>query len=426
MIADGMDTSIVSHLFPRIIADWGTSIEEVTMAVTGGLVALAVGGLLAGPIADRWGRKPILMTGFVLFNLTTAGLGLSSSFMEFFGLRLIACVGLGIVMPISMTMVADWIPSAHRAQMVLLTFLGGSGGSIIGAYLAAAMIPTFGWQTMVIVAGLAPLILVPFYVLLVPEPPAMVIALGRPAKQLKRSLSFIAGNPDDVETSVSASVKTSEKNVFATLFSKVLLISTLLIWALTLLAQGTLQLVLQYLPILLQQPAPGPRLTTAESGLAVAMLGWGGIVGVLLFSFVLKWTNRFLAGIAAAMIAIISFSIITFGNFELSGLMIMLLVAGIGVASLPAITGAITAVAYPTKNRATGTGTASVWGRVGGMISGATGGALIAIGFTLQSIFAVLTIPAALIVITLLGLRAEARRRARGAQRTKATEAENT
>ncbi|PTT64170.1 MFS transporter, partial [Arthrobacter sp. HMWF013] len=93
MVADGMDMSIVSHIFPRLISEWGTSIGEITATVTAGLVALAIGGFIAGPAADRWGRKPVLLAGFVLFNLTTAGFGLTSTLEAFFALRLLACVG---------------------------------------------------------------------------------------------------------------------------------------------------------------------------------------------------------------------------------------------------------------------------------------------------------------------------------------------
>ncbi|PTT67098.1 MFS transporter, partial [Arthrobacter sp. HMWF013] len=331
-------------------------------------------------------------------------------------LRLLACVGLGVVMPVSMTMVADWVPAARRAQMVALTFLGGSGGSIVGAYLAAALIPSFGWQTMVVVAGLVPLLIIPFYAAFVPEPPAILIKQGRPAAKLERALSVIAADADNVDRTVFTSEKAARQNVFAVVFSKMLVISTLLIWVLTLVSQGILQLVLQYAPILLQQPEPGPGLTTAESGLVVAMVGWGGIIGVVLFSFVLKRFNRFYTGAFAAVLAITGFCVIAFGSFDTPTLMVVMLLAGMGIASLPAITGAVTAVAYPAEARATGTGTALVWGRVGGMLSGATGGILIALGFTLQSIFAVLTVPTAIALAAFLGLRADSRRRARLSQ----------
>ncbi len=417
MVADGLDTSIVSHIFPKLIANWGISIGDVTIIVTGGLVALAIGGFSAGPAADRWGRKPVLLAGFVLFNVTTAGLGFASTFEAFFGLRLLACVGLGVVMPVCMTMVADWVPTARRAQMVVLTFLGASTGSTVGAYLAASIIPSFGWQTMAVVAGAVPLLIIPFYVSLVPEPPAILIKKGRSPAKLERALSVIAASPDNVDRTVFTSKTVARKNVFAVVFSKTLLVTTLLIWVLTLLAQGIIQIMLQYAPILLQQPSPGPGLTTAESGQVVAMFGWGGIIGVVLFSFVLKWFDRFLTGCIAAGVAILGFCVLAFGNFGLLGLMLVILLAGIGVASLPAITGAITAVAYPAEARATGTGTASVWGRVGGMISGATGGILIAAGFTLQTIFAILTLPATIALLTFLGLRAESRRRDRLSQK---------
>lgn len=414
VVADGMDLSIVSHVFPRLIAEWGTSIGEVTLTVTAGIIAMGIGALISGPAADRWGRIPVLMAGFVLFNVTTAALGVSGTIEVFIAMRLLTCVGLGAVLPVAMTLVADWIPAARRAQMVAIAFSGAALGSIIGAFLAATVIPAFGWQTMVIIAGLVPLIVVPFYLRLVPEPPTSLVKRGRSAAAISRSLAVIAADPESVDATVATSETSAKRrNVFVVVFSKALAISTLLIWLLTFLTQALLILILQYLPILLQQPDPGPGLSTAESGTVVAMWGVGSLTGLVLVSFFLKWFDRFFTGAVAAVLAIVGIWVIVLGDLAYLGLMITLLATGIAFAALPSVTNAITTIAYPVEARATGVGTASFLGRVGGMAGAVTGGALIAAGFALQAIFAVLTVPIAVALVTFLGLRAETRRQER-------------
>jgi AAHS family 4-hydroxybenzoate transporter-like MFS transporter len=416
VVADGMDLSIVSHLFPRLIAEWDISIAQVTLTVILGIVAMGIGALISGPAADRLGRIPVLMAGFVLFNVTTAALGLTGSIEAFIVLRILASVGLGAVLPVAMTLVADWVPAARRAQMVAIAFSGAALGSIIGAYLAATLIPAFGWQTMVIVAGLFPLLIAPFYLRLVPEPPATLIKRGRPAAEVERSLSVIGAESENVDTTIVTSQDAAKKNVFKVVFSKSLAISTALIWLLTLVTQALLILVLQYLPILLQQPDPGPGLSTAQSGVIVAMWGWGTLVGLVLISFALKWFDRFLTGAVAGLLTIVGLLVIALGNFEFFGLMIALLLTGIAFAALPSVTNAITTIAYPAEARATGVGTASFLGRIGGLTGGLTGGLLIGAGFTLQTIFAVITVPTAITLAAFLAMRSEVRRRTRLSQ----------
>lgn len=233
VVVDGMDLSIVSHIFPKLISEWGASIEQVTLTVVAGIFAMAIGALVSGPAAGRWGRKPVLVFSFVLINVATAALALTGTIEVFIAVRVLACLGIGAVMPLALTMVADWAPAARRAQMVALVFSGVGVGSIIGAYLAAALIPSFGWQTLVVVAGLVPLIVVPFYLRFVPEPPAALIKRGRPSADVRQSLAAIDADSANVDTTADETSQAARVNVFAVVFARVLAVSTTLIWVLT-------------------------------------------------------------------------------------------------------------------------------------------------------------------------------------------------
>lgn len=413
MVADGMDITIVSHLFPRLIGEWGVSIGQVTFLVTAGVIAMAIGAFLGGPAADRWGRKTVIVTAFVLFNLTTAAMGAAPSFELLSVLRLIACLGLGAVMPVTLTIVADWVPTFRRAQMVALVFSGVALGSIVGAYLAATLIPAFGWQVMIGVAGLLPLLIVPFFIRSVPEPPNTLIVRGRTESEIHRTLSLIA--PDEDVTSVETAYVTEEgavrRGAFSTIFSRALVGTTALLWMLFFITQGLALLVLQYLPILLQRPDPG--LSTAQSGQIVAMWGLGGLVGQVSASFVLKRLDRFYTGVVAAIWTIAGALVIATVSFSFSGLLFALFATGMAFASMPAITNSIATIAYPTQARATGVGTAGFVGRLGSLTSGLVGGLAVAAGWGLQAIFAGITLPVILVAATFIGLRAETRRRER-------------
>ena len=418
LVADGMDVAIAGLVFPRLIAEWGMSIGQVTATVTVGLLAMAVGAIASGPIADRWGRKPVLITGFLIFTLGTASLGVSGSIDAFIVIRILSCLGLGAVTPVAMTIVADWAPARRRAQMVALSFSGVALGTIVGAYLAAVLIPAFGWQTMIVVAGVLPLLVVPFYLRSVPEPASTLIKRGRPEAQITRSLAVIAADPTGVDLSVVTSPEIVQKKPFAVVLSKALVLTSALIWALAFITQGLIIVVLQYVPILLQQPQPGPGLDTAQSGIIMAMWGWGSLVGQVGVSFVLKRFDRFLTGVLAAVWTIAGLAVVVIGNPGFAGLMVVLLLSAVGAAALPTVTNAIGTIAYPDEVRATGVGAFSFMGRIGSVVSGLAGGLLIAAGFTLSSLFAALTVPVVIAGVAFLALRADTHRRAR---RTDAT-----
>ena len=413
LVADGMDVAVAGLVFPRLIAEWGTTIGRVTVAVTGALLAMAIGAISSGPIADRWGRKPVLIVGFLIFTLGTAALGLTAQ-IEFFTLvRILSCLGLGAVTPVAMTIVADWAPAARRAQMVALSFSGVALGTIIGAYLAAVLVPAFGWKSLVLVAGLIPVLVVPFYLRFVPEPAATLVKRGRSDSEVKRALVVIAGDPSAVDTSVLSAAGVIRKRPFAVVLSRALAVSTGLIWLLAFLTQGLIVLVLQYVPILLQQPSPGPGLDTAQSAFTMAMWGWGSLVGQVGVSFVLKRIDRFVTGAVAAIWTIVGLWVVFVGNLGFVGLMAVLFSAAIGAAALPTITNAIGAMAYPDEVRATGVGASSFMGRIGSVVSGLSGGLLIAAGFTLPTLFAVLSVPVLVVGVAFVGLRADTRRRGR-------------
>ena len=404
MIADGMEITLISHIFPSLIKAWGIPMSAITLTVAITIVAMAVGMLLSGPAAERWGRKGVTLAAFVLFCVATACLGLSQDIQTFVALRVVACLGLGAVMPLAMTIVDDWMPAARRAQMVTLSFSGVAFGSIVGAYLSAAIIPAAGWQTLALVAGLIPLIAVPFIVALVPEAPGVLVALGKSPERVRKTLSLIAGGRDVSDVDLASPVSTATARApFATVFSRPLLSTTLLLWLIFCIVQGVNLLVLQYMPILLQRPDPG--LNTTQSGLIVAMWGWGGLTGQVLMSFALKKFDRFRAMALALGWALAGMSIVA--SFSLSFVQLLVLMFAIGLA-LPAATAAtfsLALLAYPMQARATGLGAAGFAGRLGALGSGLLGGSLIAGGWGLSSIFLMLCTPVAAGVLTVLALR---------------------
>ncbi|UZG55084.1 MFS transporter [Rhodococcus opacus] len=411
MVAEGLDITIASFLYPQIVKDWGTSIGAVTFTVTMGVLSMAIGGAIAGPLADRYGRKLIAIAGILLFSLATAAMGLAKTIEVLATLRIVACAGLGAVMPVVMAIVADSIPSTRRAQMVTLTFSGVAAGTIVGGFLSSSIIPEFGWPTLMAICGLAPLVLVPAIAIFIPESVSVLIARGRTEEHIRKALALLAPGRDTSPVELTAQPTTEPPpSVGAIVLSRRLMLTTVLIWICYFVGLGVVFLVLNYLPLMVEQSG----FTAAESGVIVAMFGWGGLVGQLLVSFILRRFDRFRILALLWALGALAVWIVAAFSFGFSGFIVAVFALGLTLPSANAALQAISALAYPAAARATGMGWTSGVGRLGTLTSGLLGGLMIGAGWSISRIFLVLGIPIALGVGAVLALRADTRHRENG------------
>jgi len=127
MASETLDIAVPGIVYPRLIQEWGIPIAAVTVSVTAAGLAMAVGSAVGGPIADRFGRRPVILVGVPLYGATTILMGFATSIEMFTGLRLLAGLGLGAVMPVLLASVAEGVPSGRRGAMVR------SGGKVCPA-----------------------------------------------------------------------------------------------------------------------------------------------------------------------------------------------------------------------------------------------------------------------------------------------------
>ena len=128
-----------------------------------------IGALMFGPLADRDRAQEdhhLLDAGFGLGTLATAFIHDVNTLLA---IRFLTGLGLGGAMPNAVAMTSEFNPHRRRATMVMIMFCGFSIGAALGGLLAAALIPQFGWRSVFVVGGVAPLLLVPILALRLPE-----------------------------------------------------------------------------------------------------------------------------------------------------------------------------------------------------------------------------------------------------------------
>ncbi|MFD0319229.1 MFS transporter [Streptomyces flavalbus] len=410
MVAEGLDLSVAAFVYPRIKDDWGVGDRAVTVTVTVTVLAVIIGGVVAGPLADRYGRKAITVAGTATFGLGTAAMGLTGGIGAFAGLRALACLGLGAVLPTVMALVADWMPAARRLQMVALAFAGVTAGTTVGGILAAVLNSTAGWPTLLVVCGLAPLLLLPALVRTIPESASVLTARGRPEHEVRAVLASVFEDTDKDFSTVDFSHGTRRKRARQpgpkTVLSRRFALLTLPLWLCFFLGQGIAFVIITYLPEL----AEDGGLSESKAAVSVAAFGWGGLIGQLSVSFVLKRFDRFrvLTALWVLTAAGLGAAAATAGQFL--ALLVTAFLLGLCLPAATSVLQAITAVTYPPSARATGVSWANSAGKVGPLFGGLFGGLMVDAGWSLARVLLVLAAPVALALLATLGLTARGRR----------------
>ncbi|MDG9720190.1 MFS transporter [Streptomyces sp. DH24] len=406
MVAEGLDAIVAAFVYPKLEKQWGTADDAITATVTLSVLAMVVGGAAVGPLADRYGRKGVTVTGLTVFSLGTAAMALTNGIGAFAGLRIVACLGLGAVLPTMMALVADWTPARRRGQMIALAFAGVTAGTTLGGILSSALIPAFGWPTLLAVCGLAPLLLIPMVIRYVPESVSVLAARGRPVADLREALATVAPGQDLSGVVLDRTEAPQHRRAASrAVLARGVASTTVLLWLCFLVGLGVVALILSYLPMLIERMG----LTSAQAGVAVAAFGWGGLLGQLAVSFALKRFDRFQVLAGLWTLAVVGLVAAALWAAQFVTLLAGAFVLGLCLPGANSALQVIAAVAYPPSARATGISWANSVGKLGPVFGGLLGGLMVDAGWSLGTVLVILAVPVGLCLLAVRVLRARSR-----------------
>lgn len=409
VLLDGIDIGAWGFVYPRLVADWGATVGQVTVVATAGYVTLALGALIAGPLADRFGRKPTLLASIALFGGGLLAAGFATN-IETVGIcRAVACAGLGAVMPAVITLVSEYLPLKRRSLLVTIVFCGFPLGQSVVGYLAAYVVPNFGWSSLLIIGGIAGLALIPLTAVVLPESLALLLRNPRNQHRVETIVNTIARSAGEKRTIITTAADLAphttsrRKGGVGLVLSRQLLPTSLLVWFAYLVNCTITYMLIGYLPLIMAQMG----MDASGSGQIVGMAGWGGVIGSLLIGYAMSKFGNYRTLIVALTLTAISISAVAFGEWELSGLLILGLVWGILNAGSNGGMNAFAAEVFPPTARATGVSWMHSAGKFGAILSGLLGGVMIAAGWGIGAIFISMAIPLLLVVVgfAVLGIR---------------------
>jgi AAHS family 4-hydroxybenzoate transporter-like MFS transporter len=402
---DGFDTAIIGFIAPAIRAEWGLEISRLGPLFAAGLFGLMIGAFAAGPLADRHGRKTLLIVSMLLFGGASLASALSDGLQSLTWLRFLTGVGLGGAMPTTITIASEYCPKARRSSLVTLMFCGFTIGSAIGGFIASQVLPVYGWRALLVGGGAAPLLMAPVLAWVLPESVRYLVMKGNAQDRIRRVLLRLApGAALQGATFVGASASTVSP--VRQLFGGGLFAGTLLLWLSFFMSLLVVYLLTNWMPTLIQQSGA----SLANAARMAAMFQIGGTVGAILVG---RLMDRFephgvLGGIYIG--GAVSVIVISLSTTIPSLMTCAVFAAGMCVSGGQVGANALSAAFYPTPYRATGVSWANGIGRSGSIVGSLLGGFLLGLGWRPTTVYALVAIPAVISALALAALGVVRRR----------------
>lgn len=402
VMMDGFDTAAIGFIAPAIREHWQLSAADLAPLFGAGLLGLTAGALLCGPLSDKLGRKRVIEWCVALFGLFSLLSAFSPNLEMLIVLRFLTGLGLGGAMPNTITMTSEYLPSRRRGALVTLMFCGFTLGSALGGIVSAQLVAVIGWHGILVLGGVLPLAL--FFGLLVAlqESPRWLVRRQRPPAQISRTLSAMTGERyEDTEFWLDEPAAT-QKGSISQLFAGRQLTITLMLWVVFFMSLLIIYLLSSWMPTLLNHRG----IDLQHASWVTAAFQVGGTLGALLLGVLMDKFNPF--WVLAVSYALGAVCIVMIGLSE-NGLWLMALAifgTGIGISGSQVGLNALTATLYPTQSRATGVSWSNAIGRCGAIVGSVSGGMMMAMNFSFDTLFFVIAVPAAVsaVMLTLLTL----------------------
>jgi predicted MFS family arabinose efflux permease len=144
---------VIAPLVTQISADFGVTAGTVGLVAAAYAIPGVFVGALAGPFADRHGRRLPLVAGTILLGSSTIASAFAPDLVMLGALRVVAGVGAAVILPNMMAALADHFEQPRRSRMIALIFMANTTGSLAGIALAGIVAERFGWRVSLALAG---------------------------------------------------------------------------------------------------------------------------------------------------------------------------------------------------------------------------------------------------------------------------------
>jgi len=155
---DAFDFFVVVFLFDVLAHQFGVSKADIILTVTGTLAMRPIGALIFGALADRYGRRRLLMANVLFFSTVGLLCGFATSYSMFFVLRLLFGIGMGGEWGVGASLAMEHAPVRWRGVLSGILQSGYAIGYLLAAIAARVILPNLGWRAMFWAGGIPALL----------------------------------------------------------------------------------------------------------------------------------------------------------------------------------------------------------------------------------------------------------------------------
>jgi MFS transporter, AAHS family, 4-hydroxybenzoate transporter len=361
---DGFDTLILAFIAPLVAKAFGLSSVEIGQLFAINFIGAVIGGLGFGPLADRFGRRSMLLASLTLAVVFTLLCSLAGSPQQLMTLRFLAGLGLGGVIPMIISLTAESVPPPLRTASVTWMFLGIPLGAVVGGAIVAATL-SYGWQAIFVGGGVAAALLIP---------------------------AAFFGLPESLVTSAAVAPEDAKGGLFASVpaqFADGRFAAVLCLWL------GAFSVILSSFFLLNWMPSvlAGSGFSPERAAFGGVLLNLGGVVGALVISIAVRRTGPYWPVTLALCFGGVLVWLVGQRVGTGQGMLPLVFFAGAGVFGAQLAMPALAAGLFPLAVRGAGVGWTMGIGRMASIVAPVIGGALIAAQVPWTTLFLIVAVP---------------------------------
>ena len=390
LLMDGFDVQSLGYVAPALSAELHITRVQLGPVLSAAPLGVLLGSILCSMLADKIGRRPVLIGSTLFYALLTFLTARANSLDELRIVRVIGGIGMGAIMPNAMALVGEYSPLRSRVTIMMVVSNGFTAGAALGGFVAAWLLPRFGWRSVFYFGAAVPMVIAIAMLFVLPESLQFLALHGRKMAQIGRWLKRIRPS---LEVAGAEFVVPDEPKKGGITFIRLLYsgrtAGTLLLWTVNFMNLLNLYFLQGWLTTVVTD-AGYPQTTAA---VVASMVQVGGTIGAFSLGwFVHKWG---FVPVLATCGVLASINIAAIGQpwIPLAMLTTVVFIAGVCVTGGQAAINALAATYYPTELRSTGIGASLGVGRLGAIIGPTLASVLLSFGWSARDLFLAAAVP---------------------------------
>jgi len=198
MVVDGFDAQAIGYVAPALVQSLQVSPAVLGPVFTAGLFGMALGNLGFGLLSDRVGRRLVLVLSLMLFGVLTLAKALAGSMEQILVLQFLAGLGIGGAYPNALALTSEYAPGPRRSVIVTTTAIGYLVGTWLGGFLAALLLPAYGWRAVFVVGGAIPLTIAAYAAFGLPNSVRQLVLQGAAPERIAAIIRRLAACRSEV------------------------------------------------------------------------------------------------------------------------------------------------------------------------------------------------------------------------------------